>query len=114
MFCSAEEGDNIDIAKPTIDNIKDVAEQVKAHKVVIYPFVHLSQKPAPASTALDIMKAIEEGLKTEYDVYRSPFGWYKEFTIKCKGHPLSELSREIAGGKEKDESEAIKKESELV
>ena len=26
---------------------------------------------------------------------RSPFGWYKAFKLSCKGHPLSELSREI-------------------
>ncbi|MFH1222108.1 MAG: threonine--tRNA ligase, partial [Candidatus Micrarchaeota archaeon] len=25
----------------------------------------------------------------------SPFGWYKAYTLKCKGHPLSELSREF-------------------
>jgi threonyl-tRNA synthetase len=33
----------------------------------------------------------EEGVK----VHRVPFGWYKSFKISCKGHPLSELSREI-------------------
>jgi threonyl-tRNA synthetase len=32
-------------------------------------------------------------------VTRTPFGYYKQFTIKCKGHPLSELSREIKVGK---------------
>jgi threonyl-tRNA synthetase len=29
------------------------------------------------------------------EVSRAPFGWYKAFKISCKGHPLSELSREI-------------------
>jgi len=28
-------------------------------------------------------------------VHRAPFGWYKSFKISCKGHPLSELSREM-------------------
>jgi threonyl-tRNA synthetase len=32
-------------------------------------------------------------------VHRSPFGWYKGFTIKCKGHPLSELSKTITAAK---------------
>jgi len=43
-------------------------------------------------------------------VKRSPFGWYKAFTISCKGHPLSELSREIIPGKEK---KAVEKERRL-
>jgi threonyl-tRNA synthetase len=50
------------------------------------------------------VKGIEEALKKEgFSVKRSPFGWYKGFDIKCKGHPLSELSRDISavaeGGK---------------
>ncbi|MBI3190894.1 threonine--tRNA ligase [archaeon] len=113
VFCSAEDGDSMDVVKPTIENIKDVANQVKADRIVVYPFVHLCSKPASPSVALQIVKAIEEGLKDSYEVYRAPFGWYKEFTLKCKGHPLSELSREIAAGKEKDVSEAVKKEPEL-
>ncbi|MEM4230770.1 MAG: threonine--tRNA ligase, partial [Candidatus Pacearchaeota archaeon] len=37
----------------------------------------------------------------EFNVIRAPFGYYKEFELKCKGHPLAELSRElhIEGGK---------------
>jgi len=31
----------------------------------------------------------------KYNVTRAPFGYYKEFELKCKGHPLSELSRSI-------------------
>lgn len=112
-FCSAEEGDDSNVVVPSIDAIKDVAQQVKADRIVVYPFVHLSSKPAPPSQALSIVIGIEQGLKQDYEVYRSPFGWYKEFTVKCKGHPLSELSREIKAGKAKDESEALKKETEL-
>jgi len=113
VFCSAEEGDTNEIINLTVDAIKDVAKQVNASRIVVYPFVHLSSKPAQASQALGIVKGIEEELKKDYEVYRAPFGWYKEFTLKCKGHPLSELSREISVDKEKDVSEAIKKEVEL-
>ncbi|NLA38404.1 MAG: threonine--tRNA ligase, partial [Methanomicrobiales archaeon] len=34
----------------------------------------------------------------EFVVKRAPFGWYKAFSLSCKGHPLSELSRTIAPG----------------
>jgi threonyl-tRNA synthetase len=33
--------------------------------------------------------------KDKIKVSRAPFGYYKEFELKCKGHPLSELSRSI-------------------
>src|SRR5207244_7927685 len=47
-----------------------------------------------------------------------PFGYYKSFKVAVKGHPLSELSREIvaeaaASGKE-EVSDAVKAESKLV
>jgi threonyl-tRNA synthetase len=49
----------------------------------------------------------------------SPFGWYKGYTLKCKGHPLSELSRELKAGavaiaepkKDQEESASLKQES---
>ncbi|MFB6216222.1 MAG: threonyl-tRNA synthetase editing domain-containing protein, partial [Candidatus Aenigmatarchaeota archaeon] len=34
-------------------------------------------------------------LEQEYEVHTAPFGWYKEFEIHVKGHPLAELSRQI-------------------
>jgi threonyl-tRNA synthetase len=42
-----------------------------------------------------MVQAEQELKKKKIDVYRAPFGFYKEFELKCKGHPLSELSRSI-------------------
>lgn len=102
VFCSSEQGDTKDNAEKAVSEIKDVAEQVKTKKIVIYPFVHLTSKPAKPDDALEALKLIETMLKKDYAVSRAPFGWYKSFTIKCKGHPLSELSRTIQE-KPKDE-----------
>ncbi|MEM7819356.1 MAG: threonine--tRNA ligase [Candidatus Aenigmatarchaeota archaeon] len=113
VFASAEEGDEKSVVEKTVKEIKNVAEQVKVKTIVIYPFVHLSSKPASPSIALDLLKKIESLLKKDYDVHRAPFGWYKSFNIKCKGHPLSELSREIGADETKEVSEAIKKEEKL-
>ena len=41
----------------------------------------------------DFMKELSKNKK--YKIFRAPFGYYKEFELKCKGHPLSELSRSI-------------------
>lgn len=94
VFTSVEDGDSESVAEKAAKEIADVAEQVKAKKIVLYPFVHLTSKPSSPETALAVLKKTES-LLAAYEVYRAPFGWYKAFTIKCKGHPLAELSREI-------------------
>jgi threonyl-tRNA synthetase len=63
---------------------------------MVYPYAHLSTNLASREPAISILKALEEKLAQKgYEVSRSPFGWYKSFTITAKGHPLSELSRTI-------------------
>ncbi len=95
VFCSSEEGDTEKTASNAVSEIKDVAKQVETKKIVVYPFVHLTANPSKPQIALHLLKEIEKGLSKDYETFRAPFGWYKSFTLKCKGHPLSELSREI-------------------
>ncbi len=96
-FVSVEKGDNEDVASKAIEEIRDVAKKVGAERIVIYPYAHLSSDLADPEKAVDILKFLEKGLSESFEVHRSPFGWYKSFRISCKGHPLSELSREIKG-----------------
>ncbi|QQG38622.1 MAG: threonine--tRNA ligase [Candidatus Woesearchaeota archaeon] len=71
-----------------------IAEQVKTRTIVLYPYAHLSSDLSGPEKAIEVMIEAEKLLKSKkYNVYRAPFGWYKEFTLHCKGHPLSELSR---------------------
>ena len=98
-FCTVEKIDekNVDlVAKKASDSIEELANTVKTRNIMIYPYAHLSHDLAPRTTAISALKKME-GLLSErgYMVKRSPFGWYKSFNIKCKGHPLSELSRTI-------------------
>ena len=92
--------------------IKKTAEQLKVKNIMLYPYAHLSPDLASPKKAQEILTKIENELKNKnFNVKRSPFGWYKAFKISCKGHPLSELSREIIpGGKEVD---SLKKERKL-
>ena len=108
-FCSAEEGDDEGVAEKTAKEIDDVARQVKTKTIVIYPFVHLTSKPARPQAALEIVKKVESLLHGSYETHRAPFGWYKSFSLKSKGHPLSELSREIMPGKQPDVKRVQKK-----
>ncbi|MBN2600073.1 MAG: threonine--tRNA ligase [Candidatus Thermoplasmatota archaeon] len=92
--------------------IVKTAEQLKVKNIMLYPYAHLSSNLASAKAGKDILVQLEgEVKKQDFTVKRSPFGWYKAFTISCKGHPLSELSREIIPGKEK---KAVEKEREIL
>ena len=90
-----EKGPDI-IVKKALDDILDIFKKVKAKNVVVYPYAHLSSDLASPSMALIILQKLEKSLQEKkIPVKRAPFGWYKSFEIKAKGHPLSELSREI-------------------
>jgi len=122
VFTSVEESDK-DIhgtADSLVKSVEDISEQVKTKNVLLYPLVHLTSKPSKPAFALKVLKEAEDSLKKKgFSADHTPFGWYKGYTLKCKGHPLSELSRELkaAGDVEKKEeedvSESLKKEETL-
>jgi len=122
VFIAVEKSDESDPEKAvasTLDEIKNVASQLKAQNIMLYPYAHLSSSLSSPKVAIAVLKNLETALKDEFTVKRAPFGFYKAFEIKCKGHPLSELSRTItvdetitpkAAAKEEIVSEAIKAE----
>ena len=98
-FTAVEKEDEQDpgkIVQESAKQILDVFRQVKAERVVLYPYAHLSSDLAQPSVALNVLKDMEKALKGKVQVVRAPFGWYKAFSLKCKGHPLSELSKSIS------------------
>jgi threonyl-tRNA synthetase len=98
VVLTAVEKTDSDIKKVVIEfvkNIEDVAKQVNAENIVLYPYAHLSNELASPEIAINVLEETEKVLKKKFNVSRAPFGYYKEFELKVKGHPLSELSREI-------------------
>ncbi len=98
VFTAVEKGDeNVGaMAQKLAKEAEAVAKQVKVNNVLLYPLVHLTSNPSDPATAQKVMEKAEELLKNrEYKAAHAPFGWYKGYTLKCKGHPLSELSREL-------------------
>jgi threonyl-tRNA synthetase len=99
VFSTVEKNDEQEpeqIATNAASSIEEVLGWLKTKKVMVYPYAHLSTSLASREPAISILKALEEKLSLKgYEVSRSPFGWYKSFTITAKGHPLSELSRTI-------------------
>ncbi len=98
------------IVERYVHEIKDIASQVKAKSLVLYPYAHLSSQLSSPASAEQVMKDAEKILAKEFKVLRAPFGWYKSFNISCKGHPLSELSREFTA----EGRVAAKKETAMV
>jgi threonyl-tRNA synthetase len=99
VFSTVERNDEQEpeqIATNAASSIEEVLGWLKTKRVMVYPYAHLSTSLASREPAISILKALEEKLAQRgYEVSRSPFGWYKSFTITAKGHPLSELSRTI-------------------
>ena len=111
-FTTVEESDEDveTIADVASADLADVFSRVKAQRLVLYPYAHLSPNLASPKLAVDVLKAVEQALRDKgIDVHRSPFGWYKGFEIKCKGHPLSELSREYTAEKKVTREEVVEK-----
>ncbi len=111
-FIAAETIDESNIrgaAEKTADMIAAAADEVKETNVVVYPWVHLSETPAKASSAMKLLTTVTTNLRERgLNVIQVPFGWYKAFSIHCKGHPLAErskvldISKEIAKGADVD------------
>lgn len=77
-------------------SLKDIGET----RVILYPWVHLTKTtPAKTAKALPLLIKLEERLQQSspnIEVIRAPFGYYKSFSINCKGHALAERSKEIS------------------
>lgn len=99
VFMAVEKDDEQNpenIVQQLTEQVKDIATQIKAESIVLYPYAHLSSNLGSPKVAKEILEQADKALKADgFQVKRSPFGWYKSFEISCKGHPLSELSREI-------------------
>lgn len=93
VLTSVEKGDSESEIKAMLDSTEKHAKEVKATNVVLYPYAHLSSNLAAPKDAIHILDQAEAALKKKFTVARAPFGYYKTFELKTKGHPLSELSR---------------------
>lgn len=116
LFTAVEEGDNENVARKAIEEVKSSLGEIKTNKILIYPYAHLSSNLAKPIEALKVVKEMENYAKElGIETYRAPFGWCKAFNIKIKGHPLAEQSKVIVGEieKKKEVVEALKAEEKV-
>jgi threonyl-tRNA synthetase len=104
-----------EVVSKLVEQIEDISGQIKTRNIVLYPYAHLSKELSSPEVAVEVLESAEkELLKKKYSVSRAPFGYYKEFEMKVKGHPLSELSREIVVESEKESEEEKYDEKKLL
>ena len=112
-FIASEEGDGDETAESMAALIAEHARKVKAERVVIYPYVHLTEKPSSPALAFSLTKKVESLVSQKgIETLRAPFGWYKSFELRVKGHPLSELSKRITGKGADMQSQSLVQEGE--
>ncbi|MBS3817588.1 MAG: threonine--tRNA ligase [Candidatus Thermoplasmatota archaeon] len=112
VFTAVEEKDEGKVDKVIsegVEEILDTVEKLDVDKIMLYPYAHLSSSLSDPDTAVEILKGLAEELREDFKVHRSPFGWYKSFKLSCKGHPLSELSKEIVVEEGEEEEEMVSK-----
>jgi threonyl-tRNA synthetase len=99
LFCCAERMDEKNperVIEHAAAEVLARLARLRVRRVMIFPYAHLTSTLAPPGVALTILSRLEERLRREnVDVIRAPFGWYKEFELHSKGHPLADLSMTI-------------------
>lgn len=102
VLTSVEKNDALapeEVATKAATELQALAQQLKVKTLVLHSFAHLFAELGSPADALQIMKLTEEKLKnwpdapTDWQVIRTPFGWFNTLDIKAKGHPLSKISR---------------------
>lgn len=117
VLTAFEKGDTMESLKELIEEVKNISKQVKAENIVLYPYAHLSSNLAAPNLGKDLLEEAYKLIKKDKQfkiVEKAPFGYYKEFELKVKGHPLSELSREIKSNEKNEESVDESEVKELV
>lgn len=100
-FITIEKGDferRNEIYEKLISDLIETCKKLNVKDIVLYPYAHLSDNLEAPKLALRFLKLLDNKIrdtikKSNINVHRAPFGWYKEFMIHCIGHPLAEASR---------------------
>ena len=97
-------------------NIADQCAKLNVNRVFLYPYAHLSSELEAPRTAAKVMELLETTLSKSgnLEVKRAPFGFYKKFNIKVKGHPLSELGHTIRADEAAKEGSGLKAETHKI
>jgi threonyl-tRNA synthetase len=96
VFVAVEKEDSEKEVDNVVESVEKTAKELNATKIVVYPYAHLSSNLSNPEKGAEYLELISVKLKKKkLEVSKAPFGYYKEFELKVKGHPMSELSKEF-------------------
>ena len=108
ILMSVEKNDNNEsIIRDLINEVKTYLDKIKCGSILLYPYSHLSSNLETPREAYNLLLKIEKGFKEnlgDVKVFRAPFGWTKELSLKIKGHPLAENSKAFTKKAEDEDS----------
>lgn len=97
VFASVEKKDTNEkenISKRVMEEIANLANQLKIKTIVLHSFAHLFAELSKPEVAIEVLEMIKKELtQRNFEVIRTPFGWFNTLEIKAKGHPLSRVAR---------------------
>ncbi len=89
----ADEKNPEQTAKAAVEAIEKRMKTLGASRVMVFPYAHLASDLGCPGISLWLLKEIQKLLvRSGFEVKRAAFGWYKEFEIKSKGHPMADFS----------------------
>lgn len=108
LFVTVEKGDDEQIAKQAISDVKKFLTNLGKNTILLYPYAHLSSNLAKPDVAISLLNLMEgEAISLGIQVYKSPFGWNKQYSLKIKAHPLAEQSRSYPLAKKGESSQVV-------
>ena len=66
LFTAVEEGDDSKVAQKAIDDVQTFLKNLKANRILVYPYAHLSNNLATPIEALKIVKTMEARQSLDY------------------------------------------------
>ena len=95
-FEKVDEGRKQGIIDGFLESLRVDTSRMGTKRLLLYPYAHLSKSLGSPRLAKEFLKELRDRLAQEgFEVHKSPFGWYKAFTLSCIGHPLAEAYREF-------------------
>ena len=101
-FIHIEESDQNDpayIETKLVKNLKWAAGKNNTKMIILHSFAHLSEsKASPEFTSKLFDSAQTRLVKSGYEVYQTPFGYFLDLHLEAPGTPLARLFKDIQAG----------------